>query len=201
MPDFRIEAEHGGIVAGIDEAGRGPLAGPVIAAAVVLDGKALDILEGVDDSKALSRRQREHLYDRITAVAWVGLGAASVLEIDRLNVLQATFIAMARAVSNLGFTPDTALVDGNGLPDLPCTAHAIIAGDTSCLSIAAASVVAKVTRDRIMASLARAYPVYGWDHNAGYATAEHRAAIAAHGISRHHRRSFSPISQLSLLTL
>ncbi len=200
MPDFKREAAHGGIVAGIDEAGRGPLAGPVVAAAVILDPAGLDALAGLDDSKVLSKDRREDLYARLAGRARIGIGAASVAEIERRNILGATMLAMARALAALGAVPDLALVDGNRAPALPCPVETIIRGDAACLSIAAASVVAKVTRDRIMSRLAVVYPDYGWDRNAGYGTAQHRDALTRHGITPHHRRSFSPINQLSLLT-
>jgi len=200
MPDFAREAAHGGLVAGIDEAGRGPLAGPVVAAAVILDPACLDGLAGLDDSKALSKSRREELYARLPRRARIGVGAASVAEIDRRNILGATLLAMARALAALGAVPDLALVDGNRAPALPCPVETVVGGDAACLSIAAASVVAKVTRDRIMTRLAGAYPGYGWERNAGYGTAQHRAALTRHGITPHHRRSFSPINQLSLLT-
>jgi len=200
MPDFAREAAHGGLVAGIDEAGRGPLAGPVVAAAVILDPACLDGLTGLDDSKALSMSRREELYARLPSRARIGVGAASVAEIDRRNILGATLLAMARALAALGAVPDLALVDGNRAPALPCPVETVVGGDAACLSIAAASVVAKVTRDRIMTRLAGAYPGYGWERNAGYGTAQHRAALTRHGITPHHRRNFSPINQLSLLT-
>ena len=200
MPDFTRETAHGGIVAGIDEAGRGPLAGPVVAAAVILDPAGLDALAGLDDSKVLSKGRREDLYARLTGRARIGIGAASVAEIERRNILGATMLAMARALAALGAVPDLALVDGNRAPALPCPVETVVGGDAACLSIAAASVVAKVTRDRIMTRLAGVYPGYGWDRNAGYGTAQHRAALARHGITPHHRRSFSPINQFSLLT-
>jgi ribonuclease HII len=200
MPNFEREAAHGGLVAGIDEAGRGPLAGPVVAAAVILDPAGLDGLSGLDDSKVLSKARREDLYARLPGCARIGVGAASVAEIDRRNILGATLLAMSRALAALGAEPDLALVDGNRAPALPCPVETIIRGDAACLSIAAASVVAKVTRDRIMTRLAGIYPDYGWERNAGYGTAQHRDALIRHGITPHHRRSFSPINQLCLLT-
>lgn len=196
MPDYTRELAAGGRVAGIDEAGRGPLAGPVVAAAVILPPDAPARLDGLDDSKALPRPRRERLFDRIVACAEVGVGQASVEEIDCLNVLAATMLAMRRAFDALAVAADHALVDGNRLPDLPCPGEAVIGGDAACLSIAAASVVAKVTRDRLMCDLARAFPVYGWDTNAGYGTRAHLAALAEHGPCLHHRRSFAPVAQL-----
>jgi len=198
MPDFAVEAALGGRVAGIDEAGRGPWAGPVIAAAVVLDGSSLpnELSTGLDDSKKLTRPAREGLYGRLTAHAAIGVGAASVDEIDTLNILAATLLAMRRAVEALPIRPDHAIVDGNRAPQLDIPHRCIVGGDGRALSIAAASVVAKVTRDRIMADLAAEHPEYGWDRNAGYGTKQHSAALAAHGVTRHHRRSFAPVARL-----
>ena len=198
MPDYAIEDSLGGTVAGIDEAGRGPWAGPVIAAAVVLDPAAMTgTLAGeVDDSKKLKKPARERLHDVIRAHAAVGVGAASVAEIDALNILAATMLAMRRAVDALPLRPDHAIVDGNRVPELGIPARCIIGGDGQALSIAAASIVAKVTRDRIMAELAEECPEYGWQGNAGYGTKRHSEALAVHGVTRHHRRSFAPIAKL-----
>ena len=204
MPDFAIERQCEGVVCGIDEAGRGPLAGPVIAAAVVIDRRRFrgDLRRVLDDSKALSRELRERCYAGLYAgihsgIIRIGVGAASIAEIDRINVLQATLLAMCRAVAALegrtGRRPDIALVDGNVAPSLPCAVRTIIRGDSLSLSIAAASIVAKVTRDRIMRALALRHPGYGWETNAGYGTAEHVAAICRLGVTPHHRRSFAPI--------
>ncbi len=201
MPDLQLETEAGAperLVAGIDEAGRGPLAGPVVSAAVMLpdDGLPGELAAAIDDSKALTARRREAALPAILEHCGVGIGIADVAEIDRLNVLQATFLSMCRAVGNLPQAPEFALVDGNRLPrDLPCAAQAIVKGDSRSLSIAAASIVAKVTRDRIMADLASRHPGYGWDRNAGYGTAEHLAALSSLGVSPHHRRSFAPVSE------
>ncbi len=184
----------GRAVAGIDEAGRGPWAGPVVAAAVVLDAGSVPV--GVTDSKRLSRARREALFTALRASARIGVGAASVAEIDRLNILEATLIAMRRAVDDLGVPPAHALVDGNRAPELSCPATAVVGGDARSLSIAAASIVAKVTRDRIMARLARRYPGFGWERNAGYGTPEHRAALMRLGVTPHHRRSFAPVARL-----
>ncbi len=194
MTDLALERARRGPVAGIDEAGRGPWAGPVVAAAVVLDAGSVPV--GVTDSKLLSRGRREALFAALRANARIGVGAASVAEIDRLNILEATLIAMRRAVDDLGVPPAHALVDGNRLPELCCPATAVVGGDARSLSIAAASIVAKVTRDRIMARLARRYPGFGWERNAGYGTPEHRAALARLGVTPHHRRSFAPIARL-----
>ena len=184
------------VIAGLDEVGRGPLAGPVMAAAVVL----LEPLAGLDDSKKLSARRREALNDalRRPGQALIGLGAASVGEIDALNILGATMLAMQRAFARLPITPDQALVDGNRTPALPCPAQGVVGGDGRVPAISAASIIAKVTRDRLMAKLDRRYPGYGWSKNAGYPTAEHRAALRRLGICKHHRRSFGPVKALSV---
>ncbi len=195
MPSFAIEIECGGVVCGIDEAGRGPLAGPVVAAAVIVDPKRLKrrVLRAIDDSKVLDRSVRQALYAEIQAGARVGVGAASAAEIDRINILQATLVAMGRAVAALGVLPDIALVDGNVAPKLPCACRTVVGGDGLSLSIAAASIVAKVTRDALMVRLARRYPGFGWETNVGYATNSHRSALARLGPTPHHRRSFSPV--------
>jgi ribonuclease HII len=200
MPDFAIERGCAGIVCGIDEAGRGPLAGPVVAAAVVIDRRRFrgELRRALDDSKVLNRELRESCYDALLAFARtgavkVGVGAASRGEIDRINILRASLVAMARAVAALGLRPDIALVDGNIAPALPCAVKTIVRGDALSFSIAAASVVAKVTRDRIMHALASRYPGYGWETNVGYGTAEHGMAIRRLGVTPHHRRSFEPV--------
>ena len=196
MPDLAWERRLGGVVCGVDEVGRGPLAGPVVTAAVILDRKRLPReLDGLDDSKALSAAERIHYVAVLRRCARIGVGAASVAEIDRLNILQASLLAMARAVAALGVMPDAALIDGNQAPKLPCATHTLVGGDALSLSIAAASVVAKVTRDLAMENLSRRYDRYGWERNAGYPTPEHRAAIIAHGITLHHRRSFAPVRE------
>ena len=191
MPDYTLETEADGVVCGVDEAGRGPWAGPVVAGAVILDPDRIP--PGLDDSKKLKPAKREELLGEIEAVARTGVGIASVQEIDDLNILQATMLAMARAVEDLGTTPDLALVDGNREPKLLCPARTVVKGDATSLSIAAASIVAKVTRDRIMADLAARYPGYGWERNAGYGTKEHQAGLASLGVTPEHRRSFAPI--------
>ncbi len=195
MPDFCIERNLGGLVVGIDEAGRGPWAGPVFAGAVALDAKRLPqmLRYGLNDSKKLSARRRLELFEALLAHAEIGVGQASVEEIDALNVLQATMLAMRRAVESLGFYPDHAIVDGNYPPRLPCPVKCVVRGDSLSLSVAAASIVAKVSRDRLMSDLARSFPGYGWDHNFGYGTAEHQAALETIGASPHHRRSFAPV--------
>jgi ribonuclease HII len=191
-----IELElHGGPIAGVDEAGRGPLAGPVVAAAVVLDPGAIP--DGIADSKALDARARQSVYQAIVATAQVGIGVAGVDRIDADNILNASLWAMAQAVARLDCRPRLVLVDGNKAPHVDCTTRAIVQGDAKCLSIAAASIVAKVARDAMMAELARDYPHYGFDRHKGYGTREHHAAIARHGVTPHHRRSFRPV-QLAL---
>ncbi len=193
-PDFALEGALDGPVAGVDEAGRGPWAGPVVAGAAILD--PADTPAGIADSKTLSAARRETLYDALEGCARIGVGVASVAEIDRLNILAATMLAMRRAVDDLGVVPGHVLVDGNRLPELPCPATAVVRGDARVVSIAAASIVAKVTRDRIMAALAQDHPGFGWERNAGYGTPEHRAALDARGVTPHHRRSFAPIAAL-----
>ncbi len=202
MPDFTHEAALGGIVAGFDEVGRGPLAGPVVAAAVILDAATLPLrlVEELDDSKKLRPRRRQELAALLKECAIIGIGRAEVAEIDHINILQATFLAMARAHAALGRPIDWALVDGNRAPDgLPCPIRCVVGGDGVSLSIAAASVVAKVLRDAEMAQLALEYPGYGWETNAGYGTATHLAALRRLGPTPHHRRSFAPVAQLVLL--
>ena len=198
-PDFSREAEHGGLVAGVDEAGRGPLAGPVVAAAVVFPQGVPDALAAMlDDSKRMSAPARRDAYVALrVSGAWIGVGAASVPEIWRLNILQASLLAMRRAVLRLPKCPDLALVDGNQAPSVPCPVRCCVGGDGLSLSIAAASIVAKVVRDRTMARLARRYPAYGWDGNAGYGTAAHRAALDRVGACRHHRAGFGAVRRLN----
>ncbi len=198
MPDFALERAAGGIVAGIDEAGRGPWAGPVVAAAVILDPATLPaaLAGGIDDSKALSPARRRNLYRGLLDRAEIGVGAASVREIEADNILGATLTAMARALAALPRRPSAALVDGNRAPDFPCRVETVVRGDSRSLSIAAASIVAKVTRDEIMARLSARYPEFAWERNAGYGTAEHRRALERHGPTPHHRRSFAPIRAL-----
>ena len=182
-------------VCGLDEAGRGPWAGPVVAAAVILDPGALP--DGIDDSKKMTARRREVVYKALTQHALIGIGAASVREIDSINILQASYLAMRRAVAKLPMQPRRALIDGKGLPDgLPCPGEAIIGGDASVPAIAAASIVAKVTRDRIMVALAQQYPGYGWETNAGYGVKLHAEALQRLGVTPHHRRSFKPVHNI-----
>ena len=182
-------------VCGIDEAGRGPWAGPVVAAAVILDPD--DLPDGLNDSKKLSRARREALFAELRDRAVCAAGIASVEEIDSLNILQATYLAMRRAVDGLAIDPAHALVDGRQCPPgLSCAASPVIGGDGLSLSIAAASIVAKVTRDRMMVALAQQYPGYGWERNAGYGVPEHRRGLEKLGVSPHHRRSFKPIHNI-----
>ena len=194
-PCFTLEREHEVPLAGVDEAGRGPLAGPVVAAAVILDRARFP--RGIDDSKKLDAARRESLYRRIREQAvCVGVGIASVEEIDAMNIYHASHLAMLRAVANLECRPAMVLVDGNRLPKWEWTARAIVGGDARCRSIAAASIIAKVTRDRIMADQDAAYPGYGWASNKGYATPDHRAALNRLGPTPLHRRSFAPVAAL-----
>ncbi|MAM63235.1 ribonuclease HII [Maritimibacter sp. UBA3975] len=182
-------------VAGVDEVGRGPLAGPVMAAAVVLD--PADIPEGLNDSKKLTAKRRDALFAEIMARAAVGIGHASVEEIDSHNILRAAHIAMLRAVAVLDPLPDHLLIDGNLLPrGTTVSAEPVIKGDGKSLSIAAASIVAKVTRDRIMVDLAQQHPGYGWESNAGYPSKSHISALKDLGVTPHHRRSFKPVHNI-----
>ena len=184
-----------GLVAGVDEAGRGPLAGPVVAAAVILD--ELQPIAGLADSKALTAARREALFDEIRAKALCcSIAEASVEEIDALNILQATMLAMCRAVQGLRLKPRLALVDGNRLPPLGVPAEAIVKGDAKVAAISAASILAKVTRDRWCAQLHAQYPQYGFAGHKGYGTAEHLAALQAHGACPQHRRSFAPVARV-----
>jgi ribonuclease HII len=195
-PCFKLEKVHPDPVCGVDEAGCAPLAGPVVAAAVILDRSRFP--RGIDDSKQLSLKAREALYERIVATAAFGVGIASVEEIDELNIFWARMLAMRRAVDALGVEPAMVLVDGNRLPKWERPSVAIVGGDAKCRSIAAASIVAKVTRDRMMAEHARAYPGYGWETNQGYPTPAHRRALAELGPTPLHRRSFAPVRQFTM---
>jgi len=195
-PCFKIEKAFPEPLAGVDEAGCAPLAGPVVAAAVVLDRAKFP--RGIDDSKALPAKEREAICAKLYAVAKVGVGIATVEEIDRINIYWARMLAMTRAVEALGFDPAWVLVDGNACPRWQRPSQAIVAGDTKCRSIAAASIVAKVTRDRIMAEYAREHPGYGWETNKGYGTPEHYRALDSLGLTPLHRRSFAPVRQLAL---
>jgi len=199
MPHYIYESRvlklRPGPVAGVDEAGRGPLAGPVVAAAVIFDRKRIP--KGLNDSKQLDAETREALFPLIMAAAVaVGVGEAGVDEIDLINIRQATHMAMARAVRALNVAAAFALVDGNDAPALPCPCDTIVEGDAKSVSIAAASIIAKVTRDRLMAALHEEHPHYGWRTNKGYGTAEHLAALDRHGPCAHHRRSFAPVHNI-----
>lgn len=199
QPDFSFEesATARGMIriAGVDEVGRGPLAGPVVAAAVVLD--ATRIPKGLNDSKKLSLARRDALFDQIMASADVCIAQASVEEIDSHNILRASHIAMVRAIAGLSIPPDHVLIDGNMIPrSLTLSAEPIVKGDARSLSIAAASIVAKVWRDRHMVDLAQQFPGYGWEANAGYPTPAHKSALMALGVTPHHRRSFKPVHNI-----
>ncbi|WP_182085868.1 ribonuclease HII [Aureimonas sp. ME7] len=186
------------LVAGVDEAGRGPLAGPVVAAAAILDPE--HIPAGLNDSKKLTAGDRERLFEEILRFAVVGVGSASASEIDEINIRQATFAAMRRALAGLAVKPDHALIDGRDVPPkLPCLATAVIGGDAASLSIAAASIVAKVVRDRMMHQLGLAFPLYGFGAHMGYGTPAHLTAIRTHGPCLHHRRTFAPVREQLML--
>ncbi len=198
-PDFSFEtaAQKRGFlhIAGVDEVGRGPLAGPVVAAAVILD--PANIPEGLNDSKKLTAKRRDALCDELLAVADVSIAEATVAEIDAHNILRASHIAMVRAIAGLARPADHALIDGNMIPrDLGLSSETIIKGDARSLSIAAASIVAKVWRDRHMVALAQQHPHYGWDKNAGYPTAQHKLGLQQFGVTEPHRRSFKPIHNI-----
>lgn len=196
-------AQDGHIVLGVDEAGRGPLAGPVVAAAVWLcpDKVRSGLFAEVRDSKELPPEQRQELMLLLKSEAKIAVGIAESTEIDEVNILQATLLAMQRAVGQLGLGARTALVDGNVAPKLECPVRTVVGGDALCLSIAAASIVAKQTRDALMEEMAVVYPGYGWEHNRGYGTPEHQAAILRLGVTPQHRRSFRPIREALGLTL
>jgi ribonuclease HII len=203
MPTFELEAAElqlgGGLIAGVDEAGRGPWAGPVVAAAVILNPDRIPA--NIDDSKVLDEEARAFLYNRIRRHARVGVGIAEVDRIDRDNILAATMWAMSEAVAKLGAEqPRLVLIDGNRAPRLSVEARTIVKGDAKCVSIAAASIIAKVTRDRMMIALAREYPGYGFERHKGYGTPEHQEAIDKLGVCAQHRRSFKPV-QLALSLL
>ncbi len=201
-PDFSYEdaaiASGHILICGVDEAGRGPWAGPVVAGAVILDRATLppELVSGLDDSKKLKPARRRELLDGLQGHAVIGVGLADVAEIDDLNILQATMLAMRRAVNDLGVGPDLALIDGNKAPKLDGATQCVVKGDGKSLSIAAASIVAKVTRDKIMADLADAFPGYGWERNAGYGTREHQSALDSLGVTSEHRKSYAPIRKI-----
>ena len=198
-----LEADTTELIAGVDEAGRGPWAGPVVAAAAILSAESAATLQqaGVNDSKALSKAARERCFEVMCeeenrGTLWLAIARGEVPEIDEHNILRATLRAMTRAVTALPVAPARALIDGNQLPELPCPGETGVRGDSKILAIAAASIAAKVTRDRLMAALARDHPGYGWERNAGYGTAEHRSALESLGVTIHHRRSFAPIREM-----
>jgi len=193
-----LRATRGPLLAGVDEVGRGPLAGPVVACAVVMPPDARAI-RGVDDSKELDGPEREKLARRIRERALaIGVGAASVREIDRINIYHAAVLAIRRAIARLPVTPHHVVIDGNPIRSLGVEHTAVVGGDGCCHSIACASIVAKVTRDRLMRALAKRHPHYRWESNVGYGTPDHHAGLASHGVTPHHRRSFGPVSQLTL---
>jgi ribonuclease HII len=201
MVDLVLELGVAGRVAGVDEAGRGPLAGPVVAAAVVFAiGPSAALAALIDDSNRLTPQQRHFAFEALFASPGIeiGVGAASVAEVARINILRASLLAMRRAVGRLPAPPDLALVDGNQPPPLDCPVRCVVGGDGLSLSIAAASIVAKVVRDRLMSRLAIRFPGYGWEQNAGYATEAHRAALHRLGPTRHHRSEFGTVRQLRL---
>lgn len=204
MPDFEFENKLQGLVAGVDEAGRGPWAGPVVAGAVVFLTHEVDkfLLENLDDSKKITPKKRETLYEKLFEAqdkgqVLIGIGQAQAQEIDEMNILQATFLAMKRAVEGLGQIPDYAIIDGNQKPkDFPCQSMTLIKGDARSYSVAAASIAAKVFRDRMMKDLALRYPYYGFEKNAGYGTKAHIEGIKAFGIiDGVHRKSYRPIQE------
>ena len=195
MPDFVFETELGCRVAGVDEVGRGPLAGPVTAAAVVLDPACIP--DGLDDSKKLTAKTRERLYEELLACADVSIAHASVAEIDEINILRASHLAMERAIAGLRVCPEHVLIDGNMIPrGLRLPATALVKGDTRSVSISAASIVAKICRDRILVDLAQQHPGYGWETNMGYGSKRHMAALPNLGVTPHHRRSFKPVHNI-----
>lgn len=204
MPDWSEEDKCQGLIAGVDEAGRGPWAGPVVAGAVVFFNRKINpvLLNSLDDSKKLSAKKREELYKLIQEEEAAGnlsygIGEASAAEIDEINILQATFLAMRRAMAALKCKPNTALVDGNRMPvGFVCPCKTIVKGDAKSFSIAAASVMAKVYRDRLMAELAQKYPWYGFEKNAGYGTKAHIDGLKQHGITPQHRKSYRPIAEI-----
>jgi ribonuclease HII len=201
MPDFAHELQlqktlgASAKIAGVDEVGRGPWAGPVTACAVVLDPD--NIPNGLNDSKKLSARKREQLFEQVMEIADVSIAHVSVGEIDQINILQASLLAMEKAVAGLAMPADFALIDGNKTPkNLICPSKTIIKGDSKSASIAAASIVAKVTRDEMMVALSQQFPGYGWETNAGYGTKQHQEGLATLGVTPHHRHSFKPIHNI-----
>lgn len=194
IPDFSLEIAHGGIIAGVDEAGRGPLCGPVVAAAVIFPKFDVDIPVVIRDSKQMTAHQRASAYDWITQNTIWAVGSCSPAEIDELNILWASMCAMERAVGALKTKPEYCLIDGNRVPK-NLVGDSVVHGDAKSMSIAAASIIAKETRDKIMHDLATKFPMYDWDKNAGYPTKSHLQAIAKYGINEHYRKSFGPVKE------
>ena len=203
-PSLRFEKEAGCVVCGVDEVGCAPLAGPVVAAAVILPSKALPrkLVALINDSKIVPAPKRERVASALPDYCVISFGEASVEEIDTLNIYHARMLAMRRAIAGLSVCPELALIDGNARPkDITCMVRTVVDGDAKCLSIAAASIVAKVSRDAYMHKLAEQFPGYGWETNVGYGTRDHRHAMARLGLTPHHRRSFAPVRQLLGLPL
>ena len=202
MPDLSIEKNKNNLnyklIAGVDEVGRGPWAGPVYSAAVILD--ISKIPAEINDSKKMSEKKRDEIYSRIVSEHHYSIGVADVNEIDELNILQASLLSMKRAITNLHLNPDFVLIDGVHRPNLDIDSENIIKGDSKSLSIAAASIIAKVERDQFMKKIDEEYPCYNWKKNKGYGTKEHQNALNIHGISKHHRKSFSPIRKILSLS-
>ena len=190
-PSYKFDQDYETPIIGVDEVGRGPLAGPVISAAIILNKEKIP--EGINDSKKLSKKKREVINEELISQHSFAIGIASVEEIDKINILQASLLAMKRAVLNLNIKPQTILVDGNKLPDLEYNMYPIIKGDSKSISIAAASIIAKVYRDKLMQDLSLQYPGYYWDKNSGYGTKQHLLALNSLGVTPIHRKSFAPI--------
>lgn len=190
-PSYKFDQEYETPIIGVDEVGRGPLAGPVISAAIILNKEKIP--EGINDSKKLSKKKREVINEELISQHSFAIGIASVEEIDKINILQASLLAMKRAVLNLNIKPQTILVDGNKLPDLEYNMYPIIKGDSKSISIAAASIIAKVYRDKLMQDLSLQYPGYYWEKNSGYGTKQHLLALNNLGVTPIHRKSFAPI--------
>ena len=193
-PDFSLELAHGGVIAGVDEAGRGPLCGPVVAAAVIFNNFDVEIPVVIRDSKQMTSHQRALAYDWITQNTIWAIGECGPAEIDELNILWASMLAMERAVAGLKIAPDLCLIDGNRVPK-KLHGESVVKGDAKSLSIAAASIVAKETRDKIMYDLSKKFPQYEWDKNAGYPTKSHLQAIEKYGINEHYRKSYGPVKE------
>ena len=196
-PNLDLEIYHSqnyNIIAGVDEVGRGPWAGPVYSAAVILDQD--NIPDGINDSKKTSPRKRKEIFNKITSNHMFGVGVASVEEIDKINILEATFLAMTRAINNLEITPDLVLVDGNITPETVIKTKSVVKGDAKSLSIASASIVAKVLRDQYMEEIDLEFPSFNWKRNKGYGTKEHLYALEHHGPTKYHRKSFSPVRKM-----